>query len=149
MILISIPESNVKDFMKKLLKETLFDNFEINGVEIISFTKFEISGKLYEDNERKNCTWRELRPYIFNIIKGTQKPKIIKIIFSLPKEYLAKIHPNGASFYINMLFENDQICFTTGSSEKNFSLDKTVASNWDNYVKNFFNKNNILFDNIN
>ena len=76
MILISIPESNVKDFMKKLLKETLFDNFEINGVEIISFTKFEISGKLYEDNERKNCTWRELRPYIFNIIKGTQKPKI-------------------------------------------------------------------------
>lgn len=142
--------SNNKIFMNMLLKENIFDNFEVRNIEIQSFVKFEISGlidKSYflpsEQNfsEHKYCLWKELKAIIFQLIKGNKAPKSIKIIFSYKE--LDEINENAAALFLNIIFENGKILCTNGCSEKIFSLDKKVENSWDIYIKNFFEENNL------
>lgn len=152
MIVLKIPELELKDFMNKLIKEETFDAFEIRGVEINSFTKIEISGiqdkDFLSDDEKelelkKYCTWKKLRPYVFNIIKGNKRPRSIKIVFSLENEKLSLIHENASALFLNMNFENNEISFTTGVSQKSFSMDKSLDVSWDDYVVEFFKESKI------
>lgn len=153
MIVINIQEAEIKDFMSKLIKEETFDTFEVRGVEINSFTKIEISGiqdkDFLSDYEKefeikKYCTWKKLRPYVFNIIKGNKRPRSIKIVFSLKSEKLSALHENASALFLNMNFENNEILFITGVSQKNFSLDKSLDNLWDDFVIQFFKENNIF-----
>lgn len=146
-----ITNSNIKHFMNKLLKENTFDLFETRGVEIRSFTKFEISGVIYNENKEeviKNnfCKWDTLKTYVFNIIKGNKRPKSIKIIFSIPDDDVSTIHQNASALFLNILFESDEVTLTTATSQKNFSLEKSVDSVWNDYVTNFLSQNQIFAD---
>ena len=143
-----ISDINIKFFMGKLLKENTFDNFEVRGIEVCSFTKFEINGILADDERNEDsknnfCKWEILKPYIFQIIKGNAKPKSIKIIFSMPIDQLTEIHSNASALFLNMLFVNDEVIFTIATSQKNFTLDKSVDNSWNDYIVKFLNKNEI------
>lgn len=147
MIVFSIDDT--KAFMSKLLKENTFDFFEVRGIEVHSFTKFTITGTLdinveEDKNSRDYCTWQQLRPYIFNIIKGSVKPRSIKIIFSLDTESSLKLHNNAAALYLNLHFVDDNVTFTTGTAQKSFILDKSLDQAWEDYIKKFFNSEGLL-----
>lgn len=148
--MISFSITDIKFFMNKLLKEDTFNLFEVRGVEIYSFTKFEIDGFLEpsllgaETSSRSYCTWQELKPYVFNIIKGNVKPRSIKIIFSLDTEKSTSLHNNAAALYLNMHFVDETVTFTTGTSQKNFALDKSLDNIWEEYIRNFFKQNNFI-----
>lgn len=142
--------SNNRIFMNLLLKENIFDNFEVRNIEIQTFIKFEISGLIdknyfsFGEQElitNKFCLWKELKAKVFQLIKGNKLPKSIKIIFSY--EPLDTISENAAALFLNIIFENGKILCTTGCSEKFFSLDKKLETNWDNFIKNFFEINNL------
>jgi len=141
---------DVKIFMNALFKQETFDKFEVRGVEISSFTKFNISGNLNTVNSEKNepkrnyCTWEQLRPYVLNIIKGNEKPSYIKIIFSLSVEESLNLHSNASALFLNMHFANDTITFTTGTAQKEFVLDKSLDYVWEDYIKKFFNANGFV-----
>ena len=136
----SVPEPQIKDFMQHLFNQDTFAKFQVRGVVVNSFTHFEISG---EKGERDFCTWEELRPYVRNIIKGSERPKVIKIIFA--RNETETLHPNAAALFINVLYENDKINCTTACSQKNFELNKAVDIEWDNWVIDFFRRNSIPF----
>ena len=81
---------NIKDFMNYLFKSNIFDNLETREIKINTFINFEINGTINKDFfdldseiKRKYCLWSEVKPYIFNIIKGKRLPKYIKIILSV------------------------------------------------------------------
>ena len=148
MLALEIPEPDVKIFMSKLLKEDIFNHFEVRGIEISSFTRLEISGELdanyLNDDERtenKFCTWAELSKYVVDFIKDGKRPRLIKIVFSLSG---ALIHPNASACFLNMNYENNSVVFTTATAQVSFALDKSHDFAWDNYVREFFAKNNIL-----
>lgn len=136
--MISILVQDTKSFMLKLFKENMFDDYYVPSVEIISFANFEISTK------RSPCTWQVIRPYVHNIIKGNKTPKHIKIIFSLNKEESEKLQ-QGCEFFINMYFNEGALYFTTGTSSKTFSLNKTYELLWEDFVKKLFANNLITF----
>ncbi len=153
MLACRIDESQVKDFMNKLLKESVFDDFQVRGIELTSYTRFEISGAVQkeyfeETGLRRYCTWEELRPVVFFLIKSYKRPKSLKIIFSLAGTDLEKIHPNATACFLNILYEGNQIQFTATATEKSFSMDKTVEIRWSEYIKEFFNKNNIFISTL-
>ncbi len=141
-----IAESEMKTFMNKLLRGNAFDEFEIRGVEVHSFAKFEISAALDKDylpeaereTGRRFLTWPELKPYIFNIIKGTRRPKHMKFVFSLPAAQVEALHPKAAAYFLNLTFDGDGVFGTTASSEKSFTMDKTIDIAWEEYVRKFF-----------
>ncbi len=157
MFVFKITESDVKAFMGILFKNTIFDFFEVRELEVATFSKFYINGILDKDYldgslskevTRNYSTWEELKPYVFNIIKGNKRPKVIKIVFSMPIEKLGEIHQNASALFLNIVFENEEIQFTTANSEKVFSMDRSVDGVWDDYIKKFFKDNNIFISTL-
>ena len=121
--------------MGKLLKENVFDNFHMRKIEISTDFKIEISELSKAEGARANY-WAAIRPLILHIIKTGAKPSLIKIIFSLPDT--ASIHTNAAALFLNLSYENDEVSFTTATSQREFEMDKTLDTCWDEWVRNFF-----------
>lgn len=145
-----IPEET-NNFMNKLLKEGIFDNFQVRDIDIKTFTQFKIDCVKYkiensQDEENPKIqflTWVEIKDYVINIIKGKKLPQHIKLIFSIPDDSLEKIHENAGSLFINLTYENNQVTILTGNSQKKFELNKNVDDAWDKFVINFFKKNGL------
>ena len=130
----SIQESEIKNFMQHLFTQDSFNNFQIRGITLHSFTYFEISGEKAEG--LGYCTWEELKPYVHYILKGRDKPRSMKFIFAYSNT--ESIHQNAAALFININYEGDKITGTTATSQKNFDLNREVDTEWDTWVKAFF-----------
>lgn len=141
----NIEDGDIKIFMNKLLTEDTFDSYEVRNIELETMVKYQIDGKinkdyLAENEERIYCKWGELRHSVYGLIKGSKKPKVFKLVFALTKERVEILHPNGSAMFINIMFENDRVGFITGSSQKEFTLEKSVDLAWEEYVKKYFKK---------
>lgn len=148
MLAFTVAESEVKILMNKLLREDMFDNLEVRSINLETIVNYEISGNINSDylaeaEERAYAKWSEVKPYIFQLIKGHKKPKLMKIVFSLNQTALNNLHENAGSAFLNFLYEGDCITCITGTSQKSFSLDKSVDIAWEEMIKKFFSKNEI------
>lgn len=147
MIVFTVTET--KQFMAKLLKGELFDTFALRQFDAETFTQFQIIGlrnhsffAQEEENDEKYCLWSEIRPYAYLLIKGSRLPKSIKIVFSLTDAQTAEFN-NAAALFLNITFYEGVVTCTTGSSQKAFTLDKSLEQGWDEYIKQFFKTNGI------
>ena len=134
MISLELEKSQVKPFMAQLLKGDLFNAFEARSVEIFTTPRITID----TTHDTQKPTWDKTRPLVYQIIKLCPKPGQIKIIFSYtnPQE----IHTNAAALFLNLVYENDGITFTTATAQKEFALDKSMNPAWDNFIREFFAK---------
>jgi hypothetical protein len=136
MLALEMEKTQTKEFMSRLLKEDLFDGFEARVVEIVTAERITV------DTTPNSPPWNETRPLIYSIIKLCPKPTQIKIVFSYTNAQ--EIHTNAAALFLNTLYENDTITFTTAVSQKEFALDKTTESAWDTFIKDFFIKAKLM-----
>jgi hypothetical protein len=65
------------------------------------------------------------------------KPRYIKIVFAMSDENARAVHENSAALFLNLVYENDEITLSTGSSQRSFSLDKSVGNAWDECIEGF------------
>ncbi len=148
MLVFSIEDEEVKIFMQKLLKEDSFDKLEVRNITLETIVKYEITGNinrdyLQEDEKRYFIKWKELRPYIINLVKGNIKPKFFKIVFSLDDETVNNLFDNANAMFLNITYQNNIIAGTTGTSQRAFSLDKKEDKIWEDIILKFFKKNGI------
>ena len=155
MIAVTMDVNLVKGFMGRLLKEDVLDELEVRSAEIGIDTRVSINGaieageSISEENERPvkpaavYSTWEAMRPLVYSIIKTGAKPRLVKIVFSYKASDVASIHANAAALFLNMLYENGTVSFTTATAQKEFSLDKSLDSSWDEWVRGFFVRKNI------
>jgi len=147
--MISFALEDVKKTMHHILKGSLFDHFEVRGIEIQSYTKFQISGIADKDynetlEEEKDTlpdyiTWAQIKSFVLEIIKSTpHSPKMIKIVFSIPQGQVAQYHHDASALFINFLFKDKAITISTGSAMKSFTLNREGDFAWDQYVMEFF-----------
>ena len=52
---------------------------------------------------------------------------------------------SGRRLYINIQYENHEMICVTGTSMKQFTLDRTLENEWDENVKKFLKKNGVVF----
>ena len=140
--------NDTKSFMNLLLKGDTFDAFLFRQGELTTFASFLIEGKrnmdfyTAEEQEAGLSRWEEMRPFVFQAIKGNKLPKSIKLVFSLAEEKLANL-PNTKAAFLNILFKEHTILCTTAISQEAFSLDKSSERLWEDYILKFFKKNAI------
>ena len=140
--MLALTITDVRSFMVKLLKEEVFDDFQLRNAVVNAFARFEIYGSNGEDG----CAmWSVVRPHVFGIIKGGKQPKNIKIIFGKEAQGLDADSP--ISLFINIHFEDGKVSLTTGVSKKDFSLDKSDSESWDAQVIQFLDNNEITYIN--
>jgi len=151
MLLYKIME--VKPFMAKLLTTTAFDGYILKELQLQTFTGFTISGQLNEDffskeeleerNGIMGVLWSEVRPIVFNMIKGNKTPLSFKVVFQLPPQQCRQIlQALGGSLkledigglYLNIRFEKGELSVITGAAIKSFTMDKSLEHEWDEQV---------------
>jgi len=142
MLALELEKSTVKTFMGKILRENIFDMFEVRNIEIATTIHINIEGQLeaYGDKKPGFSTWEALRPLVYAVIKTSPKPRYVKIVFSYRANEACDIHPNAAALFLNMAYENDGVSFTTGTAQREFVFEKSLDASWDEWVKGFFAK---------
>ncbi len=141
---------SIKEFMHLLFKSSEFNNYLVHKAMATTFTTFEISGDLnpefFDDGnrpERKYCTWEEVRPFVFSVIKGTKLPKNMKIVLAAPLNLTESLSSNASVLFMNIIYEKGVLMVITGSSVKNFTLDKSHEFIWDEYVEDLIKSSGI------
>lgn len=140
-----IDGDDIKKFMNFFLKEDKFDKFEVRSCELVTNVSYDIDCKLNKDwydtpPERDYCTWQELRPMVFELIKGKKKPKSMKFVLAVSKKANEKIHNNALACFLNIVFESDKVIVSTGTAQKEFSLDKSLELIWGEKIRERFEK---------
>ena len=136
MLALELSDDLVKGFMGRVMKEDVFNDFKVRNVDILAKNRFSLDGE-FLDGETKNFSmWSEVQPLVFEVVKQMGRPSVLKIVFS-HKEPQA-IHENASALFLNMMYENGKVSFTTATSQKAFSLEKTLDSKWDEWMRSFF-----------
>ena len=141
MLALKMGPKDVRLFMNKLLVEDVFDFFEFREAYISSFIRFELNAQSGEP-----VSWKEIRPYAFNILKGGRKPASMRFVLSYPKDGLAGIEPSARALFLNIIFEEESVLITTGFSAGKFTLDKGPEAVWDAYVRDFLRNGGMGFE---
>jgi hypothetical protein len=150
-----------KNCMSHLLLKPTFDEFSLVEGSIVTFNKFTIDGFLQKDfyeeaPEKEYSDWRDLREFCFNIIKGKRTPLSFKFILSLAKADFEKFlsaneldgfrPENIQGLYLNFRYDGTSLQCVTGTSLNMFTLDKSLDTAWDEYVRKFFARHEIEFE---
>lgn len=143
--------TNRKEFMTKLLKSDLFESFEVR--EVVSHTAFKlvIDGKRNKEyfNDIQNdpdtiysdyLSWAEMRKHVYELMQGHTLPTYFKIILSTKAEKTVQLSSDASTFYLNIIFKDNQITCNTGTAYKSFTLDKSADQIWDERIKQFLFK---------
>lgn len=152
--MISASVENKKQFMSMLLKDDTFDKFLVRSISLRTSVTYDIDCTLNKDwfdseeaeNLEKYSSWADMRPIVFNLIKGKRLPGYMKIVLSAAPDAAEQIHKNAAALFINILFENNMLYITGGCSQKVFSLDKTLEHTWDETIQKFFKRCGIILE---
>lgn len=137
--MIVLKVEKIKEFMAKVLTGEMFDKFHVAGCEITTFVTFQTDGRYHEDwfdTEKKNgdksgqVLWRNLRPVVFDLIRGKKTPEVFKVEFC---HYLK----NGDVGSLRIQFERGELFLYSGYMQKEFSLDKEAQRSWDESCRSF------------
>ena len=144
---------DVKGFMSKLLVQNVFDQFLLSELTMNTFGRFEIIGKLnYEYytaeeqellNGRIYLEWAEVKPYIYQLVKGNKTPLSFHISLMLNDKAIEDLiirtgvmvkstEVTGLFFHIR--YENRELKIITGSGLKIFTTDRSLEYAWDEQV---------------
>lgn len=165
--MIALKITNIKNFMSKLLVKDTFDKLNVSEATISTYNTFQINGQINKDfytseelesiDQTEYSLWEKLRPFCFELIKGSKTPSFFKMIFLLSVEDLTKLIEtynleyslediNG--LFINIKYSEGVLTCVTGSSIRLFTMDKSLDHAFDTYVKQFLTQNSIDYEEL-
>ena len=149
-------------FMNHLLRQDSFDNFLVSSATITTFTTFTIDGQFRPEfydtdtiteeeaagiSEESNITWKSIRPFCFQLMKGKRLPLSFQIVLQLPRGKFTSLFmkndliadpDNVFGLFLNIQYKNNVLTVTTGSSLKGFSMDRSIDQIWDLSIQGVF-----------
>ena len=150
--MISLKILEMNRFMGKLLKGENFDGFLLKDGTLRTNIEYSFQGQLFaeyfdtaeqEKIEEKYVYWGELRPTVFELIKGKRTPLAFYFTLLLTKNdttaLLARRSVNvggdSPSLFLQIRFEHGTGRIITGTARNTFTLDKSLDEAWDAEVK--------------
>lgn len=154
-----------KKFMSMLLISEVFDNFALSELQLQGAFRLQIDGKrnasFYTTEEMENLPepeyllWTEIKPLIYQSIKGSKTPISFRIVFRLSGTNTKKVlehldismNPEEVGgLFLNLQYEQEQLKIVSGAAMKTFSTDRTLEQAWDVYAERFLKKNGIEYE---
>lgn len=160
MILIQI--NDVKYFMGKLLLQDCFDDFLVEEAGVLTFAMLKLQGKRnmewYDSGQNELemwVSWKEIKPVVFQYIKGSRTPAMMKISLKAGDVMGNRILENGGvpeiyhrkkpDLFVQIRYENQELFLVTGTAFPEFTMDKTMEQVWDESVKSWLRREKIAF----
>ena len=161
MIAVKCPE--VKEFMNHLLRFDTFDDFELVEATVMKDYTVTLDGKLnreyYTEEERQErglseaqyIPYGDLRPVLFEHIKGKRTPLLMKLTLSMPKEKALGLlrgenfsqESQISQYLLQIRYDGNGLYVTTGVNYTTFSMEKNLEHEWDHYVPEFLKSQGI------
>lgn len=146
--------TNIKTFMSHLLIKDSFDGFDVMNVSITTYNTFTIDGHVHKSfyspdeyetiTEKEISSWKTLKPFCYQIIKGHNTPLKFKIVFKMPEDITESIAEASQmplsdieGLYLNVVYENGNLTCITGTSLNIFDMSKDTEKAFDKYVSSF------------
>lgn len=140
--MIALEILEIKDFMNKLLIDSVFDNFLLVSLEIRGFVDINIDGRInkdwYDEPKAGYITWKEIKEKVRYLIKEDRPPLLFKLVFRLSESntrlILEKIR--NATYiddglFFTLKFEKNIANIVTGISTNNFLINRELSTVWD------------------
>lgn len=164
--MIALSISDIKGFMKLLLKSDSFDCFLLKEAALQTNISYQMDGALHrefytqEDFEsdtslrEKYVSYANIRPILFDLIKGTHTPLGFRVVLTLPEEDTAQFLLRSGSgfqvtdiggFFFQFRFKQGELVCTTGISYQTFSTNHLLDQEWDAYVTDFLESHDVSF----
>lgn len=160
--MVALKVEDIKQFTSGLFIGSMFDRFLVREADIVTFNAFHMDGRIrpgyytQEETEEKGLgeysAWETMKPVCFSLIKGKRLPGSFQIVLQLGvkqvERFLAdrslSVRPEQVGgMYLNIRYENGELYCVTGTSVNFFTMDKSLDTEWDEAVKQFFRKNKI------
>ncbi len=139
---------NNKILMNHILKLDTFNDFLL----VKFFIDTDISYRIHGEQKRKENTyikWHRIKPKVFELIKTSEKPSNLDIIFTVDDTAKSKIAGESIElingFILIMTYDGKQTKIKTGVNYKMFTLDKTTEKKFDEMIIKFFDLNQIPY----
>lgn len=150
--MISLKILEMNRFMGKLLKGENFDGFLMKEGFLRTGMEYRFQGRVFpeyfdseeQENHKEEYTyWGEIKPFVFELVKGKRTPLAFSFILLLTKndttELLArrqvKVGEDSPSLFLQIRFEHGEGRIVTGTARNTFTLDKSLDEAWDAEVK--------------
>lgn len=155
MILLRILD--IKSTMAQLLIRESFDCFFLENVEVLTFANLSVRGRRnqdwYDEDEKEDhqaewIHWKEIKPLIFEYIKGQKTPSVLKVSLKADRYLAEQMLKNSGvwdrylaeqpDLMLQIRYEKGVLSAVTGISYREFTMDKQVEFAWDKAVQQFF-----------
>lgn len=156
----AIDIENIKTFTAHLFAGDTFDGFLVTEASFSTITNITFDGHINRDfmgeaelalpeNQEGSIYWKKLRPLCYEIIKGQKVPLRFKIVFMMPSDFVSSflesaglsLRPDQVNgLFLNVSFQEGRLTCTTGTSLKEFSLDKSLEHAWDGQIERFLQR---------
>lgn len=167
--MIALEVTALKLFMKELLSGEVFDHFLMSEITLTTAYTYTIDGhknkefftqeEWQELQERHStlATWADMKPLIFQLIKGSKTPLYMKLILQLTQENTAKLLSSNncdvpadqvKALLLTIRFDGSKVVLTTGTSFTTFLMTKEPDEIWDKAIKLFLAKKEIPFEEV-
>lgn len=163
--MLALTIKDTKNFMSQLLIKNVFDSFYLSEASIKTANSYVINGEVNRDfftgeefeqlSDKKYSRWTSIKPFCFNLIKGSKVPSFMKIVFVIPDEMTSKlISESGADFsvdsinglFLNIRYTDGVATVVTGVSLNIFTMDKSLEHYFDSFIKGFLFEHKIDFE---
>lgn len=160
--MIALQITEIKVFMGTLLRKTTFDDFLLQEATLQTAIGYVIDGHInkdfFEEQEYPEgapdfITYGEVRPTLFELIKGKRTPLGLQLVLQLSPERSSILFPNGLPFAIkcfvlNIRYDGSKVIITSGINYASFSLDKTPELIWDEALMNILTQAGISYETL-
>ena len=151
---------DTKNFMAHLFLKDTFDNYCLVSADIKTFCTFSIDGQFdrnfYKndetfstDNEKRYCSWSELKATATNLIKGHNTPLFMKFVFSISPEILSEDSAGIAgieALTLTIRYDENALTVASAVNRRSFSLDRTIDGLWDKKAEKLLLSTSLTFD---
>lgn len=160
MILLNI--FDVKDMMAHLLLAESFDDYLLEEATVTTFAKMELKGQRnrewYDSEEDAfmpdHLYWKEAKPVVYAYIKGRRTPHSFAISLKLADKEAGRLLNGGTGqipagemdFLLHFRFQKGKLSVVTGTSYRNFTMDKRGEFAWDSGVKKLLRQLKISYE---
>ncbi len=165
--MVAFQMKEVKKFMAKLLGQSDFDEFLVSEAEVMMAAGYKINGhrnkNFYSSEEWAEMVepeflrWEEVRPIVFQMIRGNKTPTNMSIVLLLSRQKTEQLLQESdarmrmediSGLYLNLKFTEGALMAVTGTGLVTFLPEKQLERAWDAWTKEFLKKQEVDFDEV-
>ncbi len=158
--------TELKSFMGKLLGTDCFDSFLLAGAQVVTAVEYTIDGRIHPEFYTKEelqdphvcpcefVSWAQMRPILFQMIRGKRSPSRFKLMLHLNPEYVPAVMKGAdpsllpeqvKALVLTVRYEDGRAFLVTGTAFHSFVLDKTLDACWDKTIRRFLTSRQIAY----